>query len=242
MNATTARQGKRKWLPALRVAAMLCVLSATEVARAVTIASWTFETSAPATAGPFSPEVGSGSALGSHAGSTVYSAPAGNSSTHSFSSTAWNVGDYYQFQVSTTGFAQVQLSWDQTSSNTGPRDFVLQYSTNGTTFSPFGSTFAVLANANPNTPWTSIPGTPNPAYTITENLSSLTTLNNAATVYFRITDNSTVSANGGAVGLGGTDRVDNFTVTATGVPEPGSIVLAALGAVGLLMALRRRGR
>jgi hypothetical protein len=152
------------------------------------------------------------------------------------------VGDYYQFKVSTTGFAQVQLSWDQASSNTGPRDFVLQYSTNGTTFTPFGSPFAVLTNGAPNTPWTSVSGTPNPAYTITENLSSLTALTNAATVYFRITDNSTVSANGGAVGSGGTDRVDNFTVTATGVPEPGSIVLAVMGASGLFMAFRRRGR
>ena len=178
--------------------------------------------------------------LGLHAGATVYSSPAGNSSAHSFSSTLWAVGDYYQFEVSTAGLANVKLSWDQTSSNTGPRDFVLQYSTNGTSFTTFGSQYSVLANGAPNTPWTSVPGTPNPAYTFTQDLSSLTALNNAATVYFRFTDNSTVSANGGAVGTGGTDRVDNVTVT--GVPEPGSIVLAALGAVGLVMALRRRGR
>ena len=62
----------------------------------------------------------------------------------SFSSTAWSVGDYYQFQVSTLGDPNVALAWDQTSSTTGPRDFLLQYSTNGTTFTPFGSQYSVL--------------------------------------------------------------------------------------------------
>jgi hypothetical protein len=108
-------------------------------AHADTIAQWTFESTVPVTAGPFSPEVGSGSATGSHATSTVYTAPAGNGSAHSFSSTAWSIGDYYQFSVSTAGFKDINLSWDQTKSNTGPRDFTLQYSTDGTHFSTFNS-------------------------------------------------------------------------------------------------------
>ena len=36
-------------------------------AQADTIATWTFESTLPATAGPFAAEVGTGSALGSHA-------------------------------------------------------------------------------------------------------------------------------------------------------------------------------
>ncbi len=37
------------------------------------IADWTFETSQPATAGPFAPEIGLGSASGLHAGAATYS-------------------------------------------------------------------------------------------------------------------------------------------------------------------------
>src|SRR6266446_9928561 len=84
------------------------------------IAQWTFETSIPATAGPFAPEVGSGSASGLHAGAAVYSSPAGNGSAHSYSANTWAVGDYWQFQTSTLGFSGIALSWDQASSSTGP--------------------------------------------------------------------------------------------------------------------------
>jgi len=65
--------------------------------RAQTIADWTFETTIPSAAGPYSPEVGAGSASGSHAlGTTVYSSPAGNGSSHSFSANMWTTGDYFQ--------------------------------------------------------------------------------------------------------------------------------------------------
>ena len=72
---------------------VLAILAVASSASATTIATWTFETSVPTTAGPFSPEVGAGSAIGSHASSaTVYSSPSGNGSFHSFSSTNWGVG------------------------------------------------------------------------------------------------------------------------------------------------------
>jgi hypothetical protein len=223
-------------------ACLACGLSGN--AFADTIAQWTFETSLPATAGPFAAEVGSGSALGSHVGAAVYSTPVGNGSAHSFSSTLWAVGDYYQFQVSTTGFNGVSLSWDQTSSNTGPRDFQLAYSTNGTTFTNFGSIYSVFANAAPNPLWGS--ATVQPLYNLSFDLSSITALNNQATAFFRLVDASTVAANGGAVGTGGTDRVDNFTVTATAavaaVPEPETyaMLLAGFGLLGF--AARRRNQ
>src|ERR1700742_1621680 len=54
-------------------------------AHASIIADWTFETSQPVTAGPYSPEIGAGSASGSHAGASTYSTPAGNGSAHSYS-------------------------------------------------------------------------------------------------------------------------------------------------------------
>ena len=72
---------------------------------------------------------------------------------HSYSSNQWQIGDYYQFQVSTVGQSQIGLVFDQTSSATGPRDFKVQYSTNGTTFTDSGFSYSVLANAAPNPLW-----------------------------------------------------------------------------------------
>jgi len=207
-------------------------------AHADTLADWTFETSQPATAGPYGPEIGSGSASGLHAsGATAYSTPSGNGSTHSYSANTWAIGDYFQFSTSTLGYSSVTLAYDQTSSNTGPGAFALGYSTDGVNFT-YLPAYTVLANAAPNTGWN--PTTYNPAFNFTDDLSSITALNGDATVYLRLMDSSTVSANGGTVATGGTDRVDNFIISAQPVPEPASIALATLGGLSLLMRRNRR--
>jgi hypothetical protein len=202
------------------------------------IATWTFETSIPVTAGPFAPEVGSGSALGFHAGATTYSSPAGNGSAHSFSSTAWAVGDYYQFQVSTVGFQDILVSYDQTSSGTGPGRFDFAYSTNGTTFTTFAANNIILSNAAPNPTWNTT--TSSSIYTFSFDLSAVNSIENWSTVYFRVIDSSTISAGGGTVAAGGTDRIDNFTVTV--VPEPTSFALFAAGGMLLFRLIRPRRR
>jgi MYXO-CTERM domain-containing protein len=214
--------------------AVLLVAGSSLAASAVDLATWTFETSVPATAGPHAAEVGSGSATGLHAGgATVYSNPAGNGSAESFSSNTWAVGDYYQFTAPATATAPYKLTWDQTSSSTGPRDFDLQYSINGTTFTNI-ATVMVLANASPNPVWNSTTG--DPIYTLTGTSPSITP---TGTVYFRVTNSSTVSASGGTVASGGTSRVDNVTLAQ--VPEPASMALAGLALCGLA-AIRRRMR
>ena len=217
-------------------AACALALAATEASAASVIANWTFETSIPITSGPFNAEIGSGIATGSHAAASVYTTPVGNGSAHSFSSTAWATNDYYQFRVSTTGFTGITISWDQTSSNTGPRDFALQYSTNGTTFTTL-TNYSVLANAAPNTPWSSL--TYNSAFTFNSSVGSFA--NNQTSLYFRLTDVSSVSANGGTVAAAGTDRVDNVVIsgTAATVPLPASIWMLASGALALLSQRRR---
>jgi hypothetical protein len=208
-----------------------------------TLAKWTFETSVPTTAGPFSPEIGSGSASGSHVGATVYSSPAGNGSSHSFSSTLWAVGDYYQFTVSTVGAQHIVVTFSQTSSGTGPGQFQFEYSTDGIHFTSFGSPYTVLDNGlAPNPAWTSSSAAP--VYNFTNDLSSVTAITNASTVYFRLVDSSTTSSSGGTVGTAGTSRVDNFTVTAsTGTPPtisgilPSSITTNAGNAVSFTVTL-----
>ncbi|OYY92513.1 MAG: hypothetical protein B7Y41_15630 [Hydrogenophilales bacterium 28-61-23] len=232
-------------------AAMLAMaLSAS--ASADTVVQWGFESPlTPADATNFAvypnaiaPSIGSGNASGVHANAaTDWTTPVGNGSANSFSSNTWTVGDYYQFQTSTTGFADVMLSWDQTSSSTGPRDFKLAYSTDGTGYTDFGS-YSVLVNGTPNTAWTS--ATYNSAFNFAFDLSAITALDNQANVFFRLTDTSTVSANAGTVATAGTDRVDNFTVSASvaaPIPEADTyaLLLAGLGLVGFLARRRRVG-
>lgn len=199
-------------------------------AYADSIAQWTFETSAPTTAGPFSPEVGTGAASGSHAsGLTVYSSPLGDGSAQSFSSNHWGVGDYYQFQTSTTGYTDIQVAWNQTSSSTGPGSFELQYSTDGSTF------IDQAAYIVGTTSWSS---TGSPKATIESfDLASLLALNNASSVYFRLVDTSTAAAGGGTVGTSGADRVDNFTISGTPIPAAVPLPSAAAAGMGLLALL-----
>ncbi|MGD0251070.1 MAG: PEP-CTERM sorting domain-containing protein [Verrucomicrobiota bacterium] len=208
-------------------------------AKADILGDWSFETSLPTTAGPFSPEIGSGSASGSHVSAATYSNPAGNGSSHSFSANTWAVGDFWEFDVSTISYTGIQISFDQASSNTGPGTFGLFYSVNGGSYTQIGANYTVLANASPNPVWNAT--TSSSIYTFTPDLSSTgTALNNATSVSFRLFDESAVSANGGTVGTGGTDRVDNFVVSASPVPEPSSLALGLIGGFAWLVALRRK--
>lgn len=220
----------------ISVVALTAIAATANAGSAVDLALWTFEASVPVTAGPHLAEGGvfaaTSNALGFHSGSSVYSNPVGNGSVESFSSTNWLVGDYYQFSTSTLGYESIVLSFDQTSSNTGPRDFVVQWSTDGVNFTN-GLQYQVLANAAPNAVWTS-GGARLPEFTTTTAIP----VDNAAQLVVRLTNNSTVSANGGTVASGGTNRVDNVLVSGVLIPTPGAMGLLALA--GVAAARRRR--
>lgn len=205
------------------------------------IADWTFETSQPTTAGPITPEVGAGSMIGSHAGAAVYSSPAGNGSAHSYSSTLWANNDYYQAQVSTSGYNDdITLSWAQTSSGTGPGQFQLQYSLNGSTWINLGGVYTVLDNGlAPNAAWSST--TASSAYDYSVDLSGATAsaVDNQSSLYIRFEDESTTSSSGGTVGTGGTDRIDNVLIQDTVVPEPSVLALFGVGGTASLGFFRR---
>ncbi|MEO8617630.1 MAG: hypothetical protein ABI600_21055 [Luteolibacter sp.] len=170
-----------------------------------TLAKWTFETSAPTTGGPVTPEVGSGSASSNTGG--TFTSTSGWGSAKSWVSSGWNSGEYFQFNTSSTTFSGITVSWQQVGSNTGPKNFQLQYSTDGTNF----TTHAAYA-VNLST-WNSGTLIAPPADQYSYDLSTVTSLNNAANIYFRLTVVDTVSINGGTVAGGGTGRVDNFTIT-----------------------------
>ena len=186
------------------------------------IAQWTFEspnTPAGATGAVYpnaiAPAIGSGNAGGVHTSpSTVWSTPAGNGSPASFSSNNWSLGNYYQFSSGTAGFTGISVAWDQTGSATGPRDFKLAYSTDGTNYTDF-FTYSL---PNPAVSWSS--SSTSLTTKFSSDLSSVTALDNQPNVYFRLIDNSATAIRGDTVQTGGTGRVDNFTVRGNGDPAP----------------------
>lgn len=217
---SSIRVSRTQWILTCFVALLL----AASTVSASVIATWTFETSQPGVVDlPASPgagvwitnitaETGSGTAAGLHAAASTYSSPAGNASSHSFSSTAWGVGDCYQFAVSTVGLTHIIVSFDSTSSGTGPANFNLAYSTDGVNFTVFGGYTNGVISFSAGSAATNV--------SHTFDLGTVAALNNAPLVYFRLVDSSTTSANGGTVASGGTSRVDNFSVSGSSGQAP----------------------
>ena len=240
---------KRILTPAIALAALGLATAKGDI-----LADWTFESSLPTTSGPFSPESGlqTATAQASASGLGTISSPAGDGSTHSFSANGWTVGGYFQFSLNTIGYNNIVVSFEQTSSNTGPRDFNFTYSTDGgTSFttdnplsggqSPGSSPYQVFPNAAVlgNTAWSIT--TFQSAFQFSIDLSSIAAVNNASSVIFRVVDADTTAANSGSpVAVSGTDRLDDFLVSASPVPEPGSLALGLVGGFAWLFALRRK--
>jgi len=234
---------------------VFCAFLSVQASNASTLADWTFESSSVV---PYAPGVntpttnfyaelgsdaGTAAAFGLHAGSATYSSVLGNGSLESLSSTAWAKGDYYQFSVALdlidNTYSGIKVSFDQNGSTTGPKTFYLAYSRDGLTFTEFGSDYVIPSGVS----WNG--STPNHSTQFSDDLSSITALNVASVLYFRIVDDSPTAGgaiNGNNVGTGGTDRVDNFTVnaTVTPTPEPSPFALVAFGCACLMAVGRWR--
>lgn len=226
-------------MKALAIALAVLAAGSVPAFAQTTLANWNFDSStisgSSTNFGPITADFGVGAASGHHAaGATTWSTPVGNGSAKSFSSNTWAAGDYYQFQTSSTGQNGLMVSWDQFGSSTGPKDFQLQVSTDGLSFTNFAS-YAVLG-----TPAWSSGGSRNSAFTYSYDLSSLTNLDNQASVYFRLIDLTTGSIGGGTVATTGTGRVDNFSITA--IPEPSTYaVMIALAGFAFVICRRKTG-
>jgi hypothetical protein len=207
--------------------------------QAATIASWGFEVNVPSpVTGPsitgLAPDIGSGSASGVHvSGLTSFTVPVGNGSAHSLSADNWAIGDYWQFHVSTLGFQNIQLRFDQAASGLGATNFNLLVSTNGINFSAVFSNLGVPQNSGGfgggGGVWNST--TYLPAYTRNLDLSSITAFNNANDLYFRLASNIPGAQ---------TSQIDNFVVTGVAVPEPASAALLVTAATVLVYRRRQK--
>jgi len=177
-----------------------------------TIVKWTFHDSTLASAPypnaglaanlviPISTKGGTGAINYKTAGATTYCANAAN----------WTSGvgtKYWQIKVVTTNYSTLKISSKQRSSNTGPRDFKLQY---------------MIGYAGS---WTDVPGgtvLDSNSWTkgVINNLDLPAACNNQDTVYIRWVVTSTTAVNGSTVATAGTSRVDDLFIvgTATSVP------------------------
>ena len=206
------------------------VIATASAASADVIAGWSIPTAVTATtAATYSygaANLGalvSGSMLsGTHSSaSTAWSSPAGNGSTYALSSNGWNVGDYYQISLATTGYSGVSVAWEQTRSSTGPAGFEAVLSVDGgSTFSSLGSYTVNQVSWNATVPVT------------TSSFGSLASAaDNQASVIIRF---KVVTA--GTSTTTGTNRIDNIVVSGS-IPAPGAAAL--IGLAGLVSRRRR---
>ena len=205
------------------------------------LARWNFDTLTTTTVGtsygPLFPNEGVQTNLAELSGlhvtnTTSYTLPVGNGSPKSLNANNWTTNDYYQFKVSMAGYRSLKLRFDQTASSTGPAQFQVAYSTNGTSFITY-TNYDVPKTNGTAVAWSN--SFSNAASTVSLDLSALTNLDNSADVYLRILPRSTVSMVGSTVGTNGTSRIDNVTIeaTTTGAPvDPKPVITSAGSASG----------
>ena len=209
------------------------VIATASAASADVIAGWSMPTAVTATtaatysygAANLGAQVSGSMLSGTHSSaSTAWSSPAGNGSTYALSSNGWNVGDYYQISLATTGYSAVSVAWDQTRSSTGPAGFEAVLSVDG------GSTFSSLGSYTVNqVSWSAtVPVT-------TSSFGSVASAaDNQASVIIRF---KVVTA--GTSTTTGTNRIDNISVNGTVVPVPTPGAIALIGVAGLVARRRR---
>jgi len=91
----------------------------------------------------------------------------------------------------------VSVSYYGYSTNTGPKDFVIEFSSDNTNWHQMGDAI-VYGNTMPSSPFVR-------SYALTAAANS--------TVYFRIKCSSTTSVNGGTIASGGNSRLANVIIT-----------------------------
>ncbi|MDW8205853.1 MAG: ExeM/NucH family extracellular endonuclease, partial [Cytophagales bacterium] len=226
---------------------MLLLTTSNRLVGQTIITQWNFNSVPPdgnLTTGTTSPSIGSGtiSLLGgttaSFASGTVNG---GSTDPAATDNSAWNVTNFasqgtgnkqrgIEFAVSTVGYQNIQVSWDQRHSNAAARHVRLQYSTDGgATWNDFPTLFQGTAGDT----WFN---------NRIANLSGVTALNNNANARFRIvaefepsTSAYQASNSSSTYNTTGTWRFDMLTVSGSpvGVPPQVSTTTPANGATSV---------
>ena len=160
----------------------------------------------------------------------TYTSPAGNGSQYAFSSNNWTTGDYYQIKLSTAGYENIVLSWDQARSSTGPSAFHILLSIDGGTNFVDLLTYTVLQSGGGGAPGTWSSTTYNALYSNTLSLGAIAA--DQAQIVVRFQNFEPVAS-----AATGSNRIDNILVNGDAVPAPGA--LALLGIAGLVGRRRR---
>ncbi len=151
---------------------------------------------------------------------TSYVLGTGGSGTFAKNANGWQevagTDKYWQVRVNALGFESLVISSKQQGSNTGPRDFRIDYSLDGTNWEVIpGSDITVGINFNSGT----VSGLAIPA-----------AASNQEEVFFRWIVTSNTNVNGGEIASTGTNRIDDILVKGVAlgeeVPAPEPISLA----------------
>lgn len=232
MGGVRARSAPGAIVAAVAAAGMVMSLAVATPAAAgpVALATWSFEMSVPAHAGPHTADEGFYAGLSlltmwSADAAAVYTNPTGNGSAESFAKNRWSAGDFVQFSVPTSGFSGLSVSFDQTRTSTAPASFALQWSVDGSTFTDLLASYPVDVVS-----WNA---TTRNAQSVFGPTAVPSLADDRPLVHFRLV------ALEDATGATGLVRFDNITVMAHAVPAPGALAIL-LGSVMVPGASRRR--
>ncbi len=176
----------------------------------VTIAGWDFENATKRSGGlpytadtgiPANQNVAPLSVVG--ASYTAFVQGSGGMGTYAPNANDWtgSTDKYWQVVISTAGYNNLKFSSAQAGSGTSPRDFTVDYSLDGVT-------------------WTNVPGSnvtigtaTAPTFTgFLTNIALPAACDNQPTLYLRWRRTGTTSVNGSTIALAGTNRIDDIVV------------------------------
>jgi len=183
------------------------------------IAMWTFtDPSNPAierAGADFGTDANLGNVITTSANITAFVAGDGHA-TSALNANTWNqVGRHWEVRVSTQGYENILVSSKQSSSATGPGDFVLQYSLDGVTFTDVSLGDTIRPGLNPGAGT----GAPLPASGIITDVALPSSVSNQDEIWVRWSvatmrqqNNATMTA------TGGTNRITDILFVGTPTP------------------------